>query len=81
MGGADGRRRTGRDRSAALLGALVGAAVGLAVSSGIYLTLVPVLEESTGLVRELQGLLWNVVPLLTAVGAGAGWWAVSRRSR
>lgn len=61
------------------LGAVVGGLLGLVVGSSIYLVLNPVLEESSGLVREMQGLLWNLVPLLTLVGAGLGWWVARRR--
>lgn len=59
---------------------LLGGALGLAVATGIYVTLNPVLEESTGLTRELQGLLWNLVPLLGLLGMLLGWWFARRRS-
>jgi H+/Cl- antiporter ClcA len=59
---------------------LIGGAVGLAVATGVYLSLNPVLERSTGLEREMQGLLWNLVPLLTVVGMVLGWWFARRRS-
>jgi H+/Cl- antiporter ClcA len=59
---------------------LLGGALGLAVATGVYLSLNPVLERSTGLVRETQGLLWNLVPLLTIVGVVLGWWFARRRS-
>lgn len=59
---------------------LFGGAVGLAVGTAVYLGLNPVLEQSTGLVRELQGLLWNLVPLLTVVGMVLGWWFARRRA-
>lgn len=59
---------------------VVGGAVGLAVGAAVYLGLNPVLEQSTGLVRELQGLLWNLVPLLTVVGMVLGWWFARRRA-
>lgn len=59
---------------------LLGGALGLAVATGAYLSLNPVLERSTGLVREMQGLLWNLVPLLTVVGMVLGWWFARRRS-
>jgi cell division protein FtsX len=67
-----------KDRS--LWGVLVGAAVGLAVSSVIYRLLVPVLEDSSGWVRELQGPLLNLVLLLTGVGALLGWLVVRAHS-
>jgi cell division protein FtsX len=57
--------------------ALAGALVGLTIGSSIYLVLNPVLENASGSVRELQGLLWNVVPLMTVVGAVLGWIAAS----
>jgi H+/Cl- antiporter ClcA len=63
-----------------IIGAVVGGLVGLAAGSLLYVVLVPVLEESSGLVRELQGPLWNVVPFLTLAGIALGWW-LSRRSR
>ena len=59
---------------------LFGGALGLAVATSIYLTLKPILEESTGLTRELQGLLWNLVPLLVLLGMLLGWWFARRRS-
>ncbi len=59
----------------------MGGAVGVAT----YLLLTPVLEASTGLVRELQGFSWNLVPGLLIVGAllgaGIGFAARRRRSR
>lgn len=63
-------------------GILLGAAVGLAVGVPVYLILTPVLEASTGLVRELQGLVWNLVPMLTVLGGAGGGvigWRLSRR--
>lgn len=62
-----------------LLLALVGAAVGFGLGALVYLGLEPVLERSDGLLRELQGMLWNVVPLLTALGAVLGWRLAARR--
>lgn len=59
---------------------LLGGALGLAVSTVVYMGLDPVLEESTGLAREMQGILWNLVPLLTGVGMVLGWWFARRRS-
>jgi H+/Cl- antiporter ClcA len=63
-----------------LLGTGIGAAVGFGVGAAIYLLLAPILEDSSGLVRELQGLLWNLVPLLTVCGALAGWLLMRRAS-
>lgn len=65
-----------------LWGMLSGAAIGLAVGVLAYLILTPVLEASTGLVRELQGLVWNLVPTLTVLGGAGGGvigWRLSRR--
>ncbi|MGA8248792.1 MAG: hypothetical protein WB797_17930 [Nocardioides sp.] len=59
---------------------LIGGALGLAVATGIYRFLNPVLEASTGLTREMQGMLWNLVPLLTLLGMLLGWWFARRRS-
>lgn len=58
--------------------ASIGALLGFAVGTAIYLGLNPVLEEAEGIVREMQGLLWNLVPVLTLVGAGLGWWVARR---
>lgn len=71
----------GRGLRSSLFGGVVGAAVGFGLSSVIYRLLNPVLEDSSGWVRELQGLLWNLVPLLTIAGASLGAWAVGTHSR
>lgn len=62
-----------------LWGALGGGALGFALGSGVYLLITPVLEASTGLVRELQGLSWNLVPALTVLGAVLGGVLLARR--
>ena len=62
-------------------GALGGGALGFGVGYTFYVLITPVLEASTGLVRELQGLSWNLVPLLTVAGAVLGGLLVSRRRR
>lgn len=64
-----------------LWGALAGGAVGFALASTIYLLITPVLEASTGLLREMQGLSWNLVPLLTLLGIVAGGLLAARRAR
>ena len=61
-------------------GAAAGALTGFLVGWGVYAALTPVLEASEGPVRELQGLVWNLVPLLT-VGGGALGYVLSRRRR
>lgn len=60
---------------------LLGGGIGLVVATAVYRALNPLLEESTGPLRETQGLLWNLVPLLTVLGMLLGWWLASRRSR
>jgi len=55
-----------------LWGALGGGALGFGLGSVIYLLITPLLDASTGLVRELQGFSWNLVPTLTVAGAVAG---------
>ena len=64
-----------------LWGALAGGAIGFALASVIYLLITPVLEASTGLVRELQGLSWNLVPALTVLGAVLGGVLMAARRR
>jgi hypothetical protein len=60
---------------------LGGGLLGFAVGAAVYLTLNPVLEASTGWVRELQGMLWNFVPALTAAGLALGWAGAGRHRR
>lgn len=62
-----------------VLGVAAGAAAGFLVAVPVYLLLGPVLESSGGLLRETQGLLWNLVPVLTVIGGGLGWWWTRRR--
>ncbi len=64
-----------------LWGALGGGAIGFALASTIYLLVTPVLEASTGLLREMQGLSWNLVPALTVLGMVAGALLIGRRRR
>jgi hypothetical protein len=54
------------------LGVVGGGAIGFALGAVVYLLLNPVLEDASGWVRETQGLLWNLVPVLTVLGALAG---------
>jgi len=60
---------------------IVGAVVGFGVSSLVYVLVNPLLERSSGLLRETQGLLWSTVPVLTVVGAVLGRALVRRRTR
>jgi len=64
-----------------MLGAVLGAGAGFIVGAVVYVLVSPVLERSSGIVRELQGLLWNLVPFLTVVGALVGLVVVRRRRR
>lgn len=63
-------RRENRRR---LWGALGGAGLGFVVAYVAYTLITPVLEASPGLIRELQGLSWNLVPGLTVLGGIVGW--------
>lgn len=65
-----------------VVGGLIGLVAGLALGALIYLPLSAWLETQTGLLRETQGLAWNLVPLLALLGGalGAGWvWRRGRR--
>jgi cell division protein FtsX len=63
---------TRRGRFAGLWGALIGGVLGFGVGAAVYLAITPTLESATGLIRELQGLSWNLVPGLTILGAVIG---------
>lgn len=65
----------------AAIGAGLGALVGFGVALMLYAQLVPLLEAADGLVRELQGVLWNLVPISTVAGAAGGWWSMDRWHR
>jgi hypothetical protein len=54
------------------LGVVSGGAIGFAVGAAVYLLLNPVLEDASGWIRETQGLLWNLVPALSILGALVG---------
>jgi hypothetical protein len=54
------------------LGVAVGGAIGFTAGVAVYLLLNPALEEASGWIRETQGLLWNLVPVLSVLGAVAG---------
>ncbi|MEX1171547.1 MAG: hypothetical protein WEG56_02930 [Chloroflexota bacterium] len=54
------------------LGILGGGVVGFAIGAAVYVLVNPMLEDASGWVRETQGLLWNLVPFLTVLGALAG---------
>lgn len=63
------------------LAIIIGALVGGVLGSAIYLAVNPILEASTGPLREMQGLLWNLVPGLTVVGGVVGWLVFGRTQR
>lgn len=63
------------------LAIIIGAIVGGALGAAIYLSVNPILEASTGPLREMQGLLWNLVPGLTVVGGVVGWLTFGRTRR
>lgn len=69
-----------REHRRRLRWALLGGAAGFVVASAGYLLVTPVLEASSGLLRELQGLAWNLVPGLTVVGCVIGWLAAGSRT-
>lgn len=68
-------------RARVIVATLLGALIGLGVSSGAYLLVNPTLERSSGLLRETQGILWSLVPVLTAVGAVLGHRVAKRPTR
>jgi prolipoprotein diacylglyceryltransferase len=64
--------------------AIVGAIIGFIIGAGAYFLLAPWLENQDGLLREMQGFAFNLVPGLTLLGGGVGagvgaWWASRRR--
>jgi len=61
-------------------GVIVGAVIGFIVGALAYFLIAPWLENQEGLLREMQGFTFNLVPGLTILGGGIGaWWAVRRR--
>ena len=63
------------------LGVVVGGAIGFAAGAAVYLLLNPVLEDASGWIRETQGLLWNLVPVLSVLGAVVGGLLLNRAER
>jgi hypothetical protein len=57
---------------------VVGGAVAFLLAAAIYLLLNPLLQDASGLVRALQGPLWNIVPVFTAEGLASGWSLATR---
>lgn len=64
-----------------VVGGLAGGAVALAVAAAIYLGVNPLLESAGSPLRELQGLLWNIVPLGTVTGIVVGVWMATRHEQ
>ena len=64
----------------AFLCALLGALLGFTLAVLLYNWLNPILEGRRDWIRELQGFLFTMVPLGTALGAATGWWIGSRPS-
>lgn len=64
-----------------VLGIVLGALAGFVIGAAVYLVVNPMLEDASGWVRETQGLLWNLVPFLTVLGAVAGGVVANRSSR
>ncbi len=58
---------------------VIGALVGFGTSSFVYVLVNPLLERSSGLLRETQGLLWSCIPALTILGAVLGHRIAQRR--
>jgi hypothetical protein len=54
------------------VGILAGGLAGLAIGAVVYVLVDPILENASGWVRETQGLLWNLVPISTVLGALVG---------
>lgn len=63
------------------LGILGGGIVGFAIGAVVYILANPMLEDASGWVRETQGLLWNLVPFLTVLGALVGGLLLNRAKR
>ena len=63
------------------LGVVGGGAIGFAVGAAVYLLLNPGLEDASGWIRETQGLLWNLVPVLTVLSALVGGLLLNRSER
>jgi len=62
-------------------GVIVGAVIGFILGALAYFLIAPWLENQEGLLREMQGFTFNLVPGLTILGGVLGaWWAVRRRS-
>jgi hypothetical protein len=63
------------------LGLVCGGAIGFAVGAVVYVLLNPALEDASGWIRETQGLLWNLVPLLTVLGGLVGGLLLNRSEK
>jgi len=70
-----------RELLRALIGGFVGAMAGFGAAYLLYQWVNPIVEARNDWLEEFQGLLFNVVPLGTAIGAVVGWWVVRRFDR
>lgn len=77
----DPRSNARRRRARIILGTVGGSLIGLGVSTLTYVLVNPILERSSGLLRETQGILWSTIPILTALGAVLGRSMARKRSR
>ena len=59
----------------------VSAIAGGVVGAGIYIPLSAWLADQSGLLGELQGLSWNLVPGLIIAGGLLGWWWAAKSQR
>ena len=64
-----GPRAPGSRRRGNSLPVMIGALFGGGLSSAVYFLVNPMLERSSGLVRETQGMLWSAIPVCTVLGA------------
>lgn len=71
-------RQPPRHRVPLAFGVLVGVLVGFGLGALGYLGLSAMLVVRGGWIEELQGLTWNLVPLLTIVGGAVGARVVGR---
>lgn len=59
----------GPPRGVRLAAIVLGAVVGGLLGATVYELVAPVLDRRTDALRDVQGLVWNLVPALAVVGA------------
>jgi hypothetical protein len=64
-----------------ILAVVAGGAVGFLVAFLLYGWLNPVLEARGDWLRELQGVLFTLIPLFTVAGSALGWSLGKTRTR